>query len=394
MSRTRAESSSSDLKVVSLFSGIGGIELGLATSGFEVDLLCEDWDPARAVLAERFEGVDVAGDIRLLKSLPNCGLLAAGFPCNDLSLAGRMAGIEGAKSGLISEVFRLLRGKRVPTVILENVRNMLSLHRGEAMKLITKEFEDLGYRWAYRVVDSRFTGVPHRRQRVILVASRNLDPRTVLHVDDAGEPDGDQFADDLYGFYWTEGLRGLAWVRDATPAIKNGSTLGIPSPPAIWNPEGPVGRRIVIPRIEDGERLQGFPRGWTRPADACSRRAGTRWRLVGNAVTVGVARWVGRRLRNPGLDPPDGRIPDKRQTWPLAGYGKDGRVYGVELSSWPKRYRYVHLATVVDTARADPLSRRATAGFRDRADRGNLKMDARFMSHVREHANLMASVAT
>lgn len=372
-------------RVASLFSGIAGIELGLATSGFQPELFCESWDPARSVLARHFADVPVEPDVRSLTSLPAVELLTAGFPCSDLSQAGRMAGIDGSQSGLVTEVFRLLRRSPVPTVLLENVRNMLSLQHGRAMRYLTTEFERLGYRWAYRVVDSRFAGVPQRRHRVIFLASLTIDPREVLHVDDAGEPEAAYFSDDLYGFYWTEGLRGLGWARDATPALKNGSTLGLASPPAIWHPEGALGRRIVTPHIEDAERLQGFPRGWTKAAEAACNRKGTRWRLIGNAVTVGVSRWVGRRLANPEPAAPEGRRHDPRRPWPLAAYGAGGDVYGVDLSMWPRRYRYAHLAEVVDLERATPLSARATSGFYERATRSTLSFEPGFKDDVGKH---------
>lgn len=377
--------------VASLFSGIGGIELGLRTSGFQSALFCESWEPARAVLAHRFEGVPIANDVQQLGSLPTVDLLTAGFPCSDLSQAGRMAGITGPQSGLVAEVFRLLRRQAVPTVVFENVRNMLSLEAGRAMRYITAELEELGYQWAYRVVDSRFAGVPHRRQRVLLVASKTLDPRAVLHVDDAGEPADDYFRDDTFGFYWTEGSRGLGWARDATPALKNGSTLGLASPPAIWHPGGSAGRRVVLPRIEDGERLQGFPPRWTSAASSRCSQKGTRWRLVGNAVTVGVARWLGRRLVNPVGTPRSGRVHEPDRPWPLAGYGADGKVFGVDLSMWPRHYVYNHLSELVDLDFATPLSTRAAAGFHGRATKSKLSFEPGFLDDLADHLKHLAA---
>lgn len=377
-------------RVASLFSGIGGIELGLSTSGFQSVLFCESWEPARAVLAHRFEGVPIAQDVQQLGSLPTVDVLTAGFPCNDLSQAGRMAGISGPQSGLVSEVFRLLDKNRIPTVVFENVRNMLSLQAGQAMRYITSELEELGYQWAYRVVDSRFVGVPHRRQRVILVASRAVDPRAVLHVDDAGLPADDFYQDDTFGFYWTEGSRGLGWARDATPALKNGSTLGLACPPAIWHPEGMAGRRIVVPRIEDGERLQGFPARWTSAAATFSQK-GTRWRLIGNAVTVGVSRWLGRRLINPTGRPEHGSPHDLNRPWPVAGYGGDGQVFGVDISMWPRRYKYVHLSELVDLDFAIPLSTRASGGFYARASKSRLSFQPGFLEDVADHMRHLAA---
>ena len=181
-------SSSSPLTVAGLFAGIGGIELGLQESGAEAQLLCEWWEPAQAVLRSRFAGVPVVGDIRDVDRLPDVGLVTAGFPCTDLSQAGRTAGIGGNSSGLVGEVFRLLRDQRAPLLMLENVRNMLVLDKGKAMRFLISELEALGYRWAYRLVDSRFTGVPQRRQRVIFLASQDLDPSSVLSQTTQGSP--------------------------------------------------------------------------------------------------------------------------------------------------------------------------------------------------------------
>ena len=153
---------------------------------------------------------------------------------------------------------------------------MLALNRGQAMEYLVREIEALGYRWAYRVVDSRFTGVPQRRRRVLLVASVDLDPRQVLFADEAGPRPAEDLADDAFGFYWTEGRGGLGWAQDAVPTLKGGSTIGIPSPPAVWVPGAELGRRLVKPGIEDAEAMQGFDRGWTDVEDLGPRALGHR----------------------------------------------------------------------------------------------------------------------
>ncbi|MEM9652481.1 MAG: DNA (cytosine-5-)-methyltransferase [Actinomycetota bacterium] len=376
--------------VAGLFAGIGGIELGLHEAGADTKLLCEWWEPAQAVLTERFPDVPLVGDVQELDSLPDVDLVAAGFPCTDLSQAGRMKGITGEASGLVAEVFRLLKERRVPLLLLENVRNMLVLDRGEAMCFLVDELEALGYRWAYRLVDSRFTGVPQRRQRVIFLASQDLDPRSVLFADDAGEPDEELLREDAFGFYWTEGTRGLGWARDAVPSLKGGSSIGIPSPPAIWNPGGSADRRIVTPRIDEAEQLQGFARGWTSPADAVSRRKGTRWKLVGNAVTVGVSRWVGDRLMDPGDGLVEGEPLRRGDRWPTAAYGASGEARAVGLSMWPRHDPYRHLSDMVKTAEATPLSAKASAGFYSRTQKSSLRFVDQFLHDVAEHAAVMA----
>jgi DNA (cytosine-5)-methyltransferase 1 len=366
----------SQFTVAGLFAGIGGIERGLAAAGGHAELLCEYWEPAKAVLAERFPDVPLVGDVRELKSLPKVDVVAAGFPCTDLSQAGRTSGIQG-------------KACRVPVLLLENVRNMLVLDGGEAMRYLVSELETLGYRWAYRLVDSRFTGVPQRRQRVIFVASREIDPRAVLFADDAGEPGLTRYAEDAFGFYWTEGLRGLGWARDAVPTLKGGSTIGIPSPPAVWVPKNRRGRRLVVPAIEEAEELQGFPRDWTVPADTVSDRRGTRWKLVGNAVTVGVSEWIGRRLADPGEPILEGAAVQAGDRWPTAAFGASGKAWAVDVSMWPTHEPYRHLCEVVDVRAATTVSARGAAGFLSRAERGNLRFMNGFLADVAEHIHFM-----
>jgi DNA (cytosine-5)-methyltransferase 1 len=378
--------------VAGLFAGIGGIERGLASSGFEAELLCEIDPGAVAVLHRRLPGIDLKPDIRKLRSLPVVDVVAAGFPCQDLSQAGRTEGIGGTQSGLIDHAFRLVRRRRGGPrwLLLENVPFMLQLDRGHAMRHLTAELEDMGYTWAYRVVDARAFGLPQRRLRVLLLASRTEDPRAVLYADDTdARSDGDP---DKYacGFYWTEGTRGLGWAVDATPTLKGGSAIGIASPPAI---RMAADRTLRTPGIEDAERLQGFPAGWTEPAvtDAGVRR-GHRWKLVGNAVSVPMASWIGNRLRNPGeYDPVSSRILGKGENWPAAAWGHDRKAYAVGVSTWPVQQDYQHLESFLQSPAL--LSVRATAGFLSRAEASSLRFVDGFLDDVREHLARMRKEA-
>lgn len=373
------------MKVVGLFAGIGGFERGLATSGHEAVYFCESWAPAIAVLRARFPGVPNHPDIREPFDLPaETDLVCAGFPCQDLSQAGRTVGIDGERSGLVGRVFDLLARRRVPWVVLENVSFMLHLNGGRALDHLVLALERLGYRWAYRKVNS-LGFVPQRRERIFLVASLEGDPADVLLVDEAHAPGLDTSLDThAHGFYWTEGTRGLGWAPDAVPTLKNGSTVGIASPPAILLPSG----RVITPDIRDAERLQGFPSDWTGPAESVGRPS-LRWSLVGNAVTAPAAEWIGRRLASPGTYdrdrdrslPPSGK-------WPAAAR-YDGAVrHGVEISSfpvWDKR-KPLHQFLEHD---GKPLSPRAARGFLRRADASSLRFVEGFKDRVRAH--LLAS---
>lgn len=381
------------LTAAGLFAGIGGVERGFAEAGIEAELLCEVWEPARSILTARFPGVPLAPDVRELSRLPDVDVLAAGFPCTDLSQAGRTAGITGKQSGLVGQVFRLLDVSRPPAwVVFENVRNMLPLDGGQAMRYLVGELEERGYQWAYRLVDSRFSGVPQRRQRVLMVASRDRDPADVLFADDEGEPpDEDRYRDNAYGFYWTEGLRGLGWARDAVPTLKGGSAVGIPSPPAIWLREQELHRRFTTPSIADAEQLQGFPPHWTEPAQT-GRKNSPRWKLVGNAVTVGVAAWLGRRLVAPGSHDTsrDSELPLEAR-WPNAARGRAGERWTVSVSMWPEVRPYRHLTDLLDIDGMEPLSRRAALGFLSRTQRAKLRFNEEFMLDLKKYVDHVAA---
>lgn len=374
------------MRAVGLFSGIGGLELGLRRHGIETTLLCEYWDPAAATLRSHFDA-PVVGDITELTAIPSVDVVTAGFPCTDLSQVGRTAGIGGDQSGLVREVFRLLEQTPPTWVVLENVPNMLSLHGGAPIEAVVRWFDDHGWNWAYRTVDSQHFGVRQRRRRVFVVASRTEDPRTVLFADDA--PISAATRGHLsYGFYWTEGNRGLGWGHGVTPTLKGGSALGIASPPAVWRVGKDVGNAIARPSIEVGERLQGFRSGWTAGVD----REGIRWKLVGNAVTVPVAAWVGSRLTDPGepmIDRASAFTVGAR--WPTAAASVAGKRETWRVGERPIAKRAGDsLDAVLTRYGAVPLSLGATRGFATRLKASSLRRPDGFVAALDAHISVMS----
>lgn len=381
------------LEVVGLFAGVGGLELGCSRAGHTTTALCEIDQAASTVLKAHFPGIRVHDDVQTFLMPDRIGALTAGFPCTDLSQAGRTAGITGEASGLIAGVLdaieRKRRYRRPRWLVIENVPFLLQLGRGAGIRYLTDRISDLGYRWAYRVIDTRAFGIPQRRRRVILVAGLDDDPREVLFADDVTALGYDVDVDDEppVGFYWTEGNTGIGWAPDAVPTLKGGSGLSIPSPPAIW-----LSGRIATPHIRDAERLQGFPADWTRPASQLLGTDRPRWKLVGNAVSVPVAEWIGQRLANPGevvVDAGGGRWAGG--SWPDAAWGESrgsGRViYEVPASDRPLR---LDLSSVGDFLEDEPadLSPRATSGFLNRLWRSRLRQRALdpFVRALRDHA--------
>ena len=371
------------MRVVGLFAGIGGLELGLSASGHHAQLLVENSPAAMHVLRRHFPDTKLEGDVRDLASLPGgTDVVVAGFPCQDLSSVGRKVGIDGARSSLVGQVFRLLRQSNVPWVVLENVPFLMSLAQGAALRLVTETFTELGYRWAYRVVDTN-GWLPQRRNRWYLVASQVGDPRDVLLVDDGERlvPVG-VYPDVACGFYWTEGMRSFGWGVDCVPPIKCGSSVGVASPPAIRLPSG----RYVTPELRDTERLQGFPADWTAPAEEVAKR-GERWRMVGNSVSTPVAAWIGRRLASPGHYDDEGDQPWTAAKWPrkAAWAELDGVVHAADVGPWPEWQPRKPLAEFLDHP-GKPLSARAASGFLRRTQKGTLRFPPGFLAELDAYA--------
>lgn len=400
------------LGVVSLFSGIAGLDSGMEASGARVLEMCESWAPARRVLAEHYPRIPVADDVSVYLPTTDYDVLSAGFPCTDLSHAGSKAGIFGPQSGLVEHVFRIAAATRPEWIVLENVPHLLALHQGAGIAEVVDRLESLGYAWAYRTVDSRFTGVPQRRYRVIILASAVHDPTPLLFGEDTvpraerassaasravapskrrgSKNSSPPLSDRPHGFYWTEGRNGLGLVEGAIPTLKGGSTIGLPSAPAIWFPTAPVGHRFVLPRIEDGERLQGLPVGWTQAALQAGQRD-LRWKLLGNAVTRGVGAWIADRLTSTETtftdqDPLIGRALARNTRWPRSAAGGPGQAaHEVVASDRPRQLPATSLEDIVDVTAAPPLSYRATRGFLSRVDESERRLDARLYADLEAH---------
>ena len=363
-------------RVVGLFAGIGGFEAGFSHMGNKTILLCENDERASTVLERRFPGIPLHGNISTLKSLPkDAEVVCAGFPCQNLSMAGNKTGIAGFKSHIIKEMFRLLKTHRTPYVVIENVYFMLHLAQGAGIRNVVNNLEELGYKWAYRVVDSRGFGLAQRRRRVFIVAATEADPRDILLSDD--EPEQvwpEPCTSRPIGFYWTEGKSGHGLTGNAIPPIKSGSGLAIPSAPAVLLPNG----RVVSLPISVAERLQGFDAGWTSPL----KRKGMdrhRWHLIGNAVSVPVSSWISERLSKPGVyDPTNDVRLDGAASWPKAAWntGKDRHVSSV--SEYPLKRRRGNLSSFKTQDWPD-LSERALGGFLRRAKDSRLRYPSGFL---------------
>ena len=165
------------MNAVSLFAGVGGFDLALQRNGVEVVASVEIDKKAQEVLRRRFPNSTIFGDItevtgeQLISAgfNPDNGIITGGFPCQDLSVAGKRAGLAGKRSGLFWEICRLLDETRAQNFILENVPGLLSSNNGRDMAAVLEALVQRGYRVGWRVLDAQYFGVPQRRRRVFIV---------------------------------------------------------------------------------------------------------------------------------------------------------------------------------------------------------------------------------
>lgn len=381
------------MKTIGLFAGIGGIESGFHSHKANTIMLCEIMPEAQSVLSSQFSSVKIESDVCALTHIPKTDILCAGFPCQNISIAGDKKGMQGAQSSLVTEIFRLIRINPPKSIIIENVANIISLHGGEILQYVTSELNSLGYNWSYRLIDPRSFGIPQRRPRFVLVASKEFSTKGILFSDneDVNASIDEKPTDAIlhsnsvsaYGFYWTEGKIGIGWAKDSIPPLKCGSSLGLPSAPAIWDINNNI---FGCPSLNDAERLQGFPIDWTRPIEDAGFKKSMRWKVLGNAVNVSVSEWVASRIMDTSIkaSPTIQCEPKKRKKWVKAAYQDVGDViFNVNVSPYPNGVNYTPILDFLNDP-LTPLSLKATLGFLKRVQDSTLiKYPTRFIESIK-----------
>jgi len=182
------------MKAVSLFAGVGGFDLALTQGGAEVIASVEIDKHARKVLEKRFPTTTHLEDVKSVTGkqlfelgFDSDGIIVGGFPCQDLSVAGKRRGLAGERSGLFFEVVRLLDETKAKWFILENVPGLLSSNGGRDLGIVIGALAELGYGVAYRILDAQYFGVPQRRRRVFIVGCLGDDGRTPAEILAIGE---------------------------------------------------------------------------------------------------------------------------------------------------------------------------------------------------------------
>ena len=162
-------------KVISLFSGAGGMDLGFINSGFEIvwanDFFKEAVESYRKNIGDHI----VFGDITKIKSneIPNnADLVIGGFPCQGFSVANNKRSMKDERNFLYKEMLRIIRDKKPKFFVAENVKGILSMEKGKVIEMIKKDFESIGYKVDARLLNAAEYGVPQARERVVIIGNR------------------------------------------------------------------------------------------------------------------------------------------------------------------------------------------------------------------------------
>ena len=274
------------MKIIDLFSGIGGFSLGFQKAGYQFTehYFSEIDKHAIANYKYNFPHAKYLGDITTIRftDLTGIDIITFGSPCQDFSLAGRRKGLAGSKSSLIQHAIALITDIRPSIFIWENVKGAFSSNAGADFWAILQAFANIGgYRLEFQLLNTEWV-LPQNRERIYLIG--HLAGRSTPRVFPIGEitKDSSKKTRNIYDYSRTI-LRGY----------KNSTSTGS----FIKTKDNKIRYLTEI----ECERLQGFPDKWTQYGDYNGRikriSKTQRYKLIGNAVTVDIVELIAKRLK-------------------------------------------------------------------------------------------------
>ncbi len=304
------------LKAIDLFSGIGGIRLGLEKAGFDV-IYSNDFDKYCKITFEDYFHEEL--DTRKIEDVPledipdGIDLLAAGFPCQPFSLAGLKRGFDDPRGSLFEEVVRIIKNKKPKAFLLENVKNLKRHDKGKTLYYMLSVLRDLGYYVPEpQILNSKFFGVPQNRKRIYIVGFLNevdfkypIENNNTPKLNDILETN---VQDESY-YLSQKYLDGL--IKHKNRHLEKGNGFGM----EILNPEG-ISNTLVVGNmgrernlikeknkvknkegirrltIRECARLQGFPEDFRFKLVSRTQA----YKQLGNTVTIPVIEKIGKEI--------------------------------------------------------------------------------------------------
>lgn len=310
-------------KVLSLFAGVGGIDLGFEQTGQFKTILANEFDPSAAqTYAMNFDNQILVEDIHNIdaKELPDFDILLSGFPCQAFSVAGYRKGFEDERGDLFFETLRIIKEKRPRVVFLENVKNLVTHDHGNTFKVIKEALIYHGYHIKFKIMNAKEYGnIPQNRERIYIVGFDNEEDYLNFSFPEAIELqtslsdiiDFDRKIDDY--FYYTpekhsyypaleEGITSqetvYQWRRkyvrenksNVVPTLTANMGTGGNNVPLIL---GNHGIRKLTPR--ECFNAQGFPDNYALPEDMALSHL---YKQAGNSVVVPVIERIADQIAN------------------------------------------------------------------------------------------------
>ncbi|MBD5282749.1 MAG: DNA cytosine methyltransferase [Bacteroides sp.] len=287
----------------SFFAGIGGFDLGCERRGFETSLLCEINPFCHKILSYHWPNIPIKSDITEIhpSEIPMADLWCGGFPCQDISLArasSERLGLKGSRSGLFFTFADLVEQAMPKVILIENVEGLLNSNKGRDFGTIIQRMVQLGYGVAWRLLNSRYFGVPQSRSRMYICCWKN---RVDLAVKSLFEDGFVEKPENPRNDFLT--LSSPVNVYPQVPkvayclAASSGRHTGTDWSRTYVADESGVRRLTPL----ESERLQGFPDNWTLVEDVqgdIEEIDTLRYTAVGNAVSVPVIEWIAERIYN------------------------------------------------------------------------------------------------
>lgn len=284
------------LNVLDIFSGIGGFSLGLEAAGMQTVAFCEINSFCQKTLKNHWQSVPVFPDITVLhkedlKSLPQIDIIAGGFPCQDISIAGKKKGITAKRSGLWKEYKRLINEIRPKYAIIENVANL----RSTGLVSVLQDLWEIGYNAEWHCIPASAFGAPHRRDRIWIIAYSTCNNKFGLSIrkEEKKPVTGIDYKNVSYAN--SKRLQGHRGFEKISPICSQEQVSMYHSSRGIkqWGEEP-----LEIPRLENErlnpdwvEWLMGYPISWT---DGGSRMQ--RLMALGNSVVPLIPEFLGRSI--------------------------------------------------------------------------------------------------
>ena len=163
------------MKVVSLFSGAGGLDLGFKMAGHDIIWANDLYGDAVETYRKNIGDHIICEDISNISSddVPDCDIIIGGFPCQGFSVANTKRHVDDERNELYKQLIRIITAKKPKFFLAENVKGLTNLAKGEVFKMILQDFSDIGYKVKYKILNAADYGVPQTRQRVIIIGVRN-----------------------------------------------------------------------------------------------------------------------------------------------------------------------------------------------------------------------------